>query len=74
MIVRLGTHRLQQHRTTGELADRRGAPCRPFPRRYTNADVGLLAELDVLHGTLSGPATRPRIASLAGRTRAVGRA
>ena len=52
------TRLLQQHRTTGEITDRRGAPRRPFPRRYTNADIGLLAELDVLHGTLSGPATR----------------
>ena len=52
------TRLLQQHRTTGEIADRRGAPRRPFPRRYSNADIGLLAELDVLHGTLSGPATR----------------
>ena len=52
------TRLLQQHRTTGEIADRRGAPRRPFPRRYTNADIGLLAELDVLHGTLSGPTTR----------------
>ena len=31
---------------------------RPFPRRYTKADIGLLAEVDALHGTLSGPATR----------------
>ena len=44
--------------TTGEIADRRDTPRRPFPRRYSNADIGLLAELDVLHGTLSGPATR----------------
>ena len=52
------TRLLQQHRTTGEIADRRDTPRRPFPRRYSNADIGLLAELDVLHGTLSGPATR----------------
>ena len=52
------TRLLQQHRTTGEIADRRDTPRRPFPRRYTNAEIGLLAELDVLHGTLSGPATR----------------
>ena len=52
------TRLLQQHRTTGEIADRRDTPRRPFPRRYTNADIGLLAELDVLHGTLSGPTTR----------------
>ena len=49
---------LTQHRTTGQLADRRGAPSRPFPRRYTSSDIGLLAEVDRLHGTLSGPATR----------------
>ena len=48
------TRLLQQHRTTGEIADRRDTPRRPFPRRYSNADIGLLAELDVLHGTLSG--------------------
>ena len=47
-----------QHRVTGSIADRRGAPRRPFPRRYTSIDIGLLAELDRLHGTLSGPATR----------------
>ena len=52
------TRLLTQHRTTGEVADRRGAPRRPFPRRYTSTDSGLLAEVDTLHGTLSGPATR----------------
>ena len=51
------TRLLHQHRTTGAISDRRG-PRRPFPRRYTKADVGLLAEVDALHGTLSGPATR----------------
>ena len=30
----------------------------PFSRRYTSTDVELLAEVDALHGTLSGPATR----------------
>ena len=49
---------MRQHQTTGAICDRRGAPRRPFPRRYTNADVGLLAEVDALHGTLSGPPTR----------------
>ena len=48
---------LHQHRTTGAIADRR-RPRHPFPRRYTKADIGLLAEVDALHGTLSGPATR----------------
>lgn len=51
------TRLLHQHRTTGAISDRRG-PRRPFPRRYTKADIGLLAEVDALHGTLSGPATR----------------
>ena len=51
------TRLLGQHRTTGAIADRRG-PRRPFPRRYTEADIGLLAEVDALHGVLSGPATR----------------
>ena len=51
------TRLLHQHRTTGAVTDRR-APARPFPRRYTKADIGLLAEVDALHGTLSGPATR----------------
>ncbi len=51
------TRLLHQHRTTGAITDRRG-PRRPFPRRYTKADIGLLAEVDALHGTLSGPTTR----------------
>ena len=38
------TRLLRQHRTTGAIADRRG-PRRPFPRRYTKADIGLLAEV-----------------------------
>jgi len=29
-----------------------------FSRKYTDADKRLLAELDELHGTLSGPATK----------------
>ena len=49
---------MRQYRTTGAIADSRDAPRRPFPRRYTDADIGLLAETDLLHGTLSGPATR----------------
>ena len=35
-----------------------GRPDGRSPRRYTSIDIGLLAELDRLHGTLSGPATR----------------
>ena len=49
---------IRQFRETGRIADRRGPPVRPFARRYTDSDVRLLAEIDALHGTLSGPATR----------------
>lgn len=49
---------IRQFRDTGRIRDRRGPPARPFARRYTPADTRLLAELDTLHGTLSGPATR----------------
>lgn len=49
---------IKQHRITGQLRDRRGPPAQPFTRRFTPQDVALLAEVDALHGTLSGPATR----------------
>jgi transposase InsO family protein len=51
------TRLIAQFQRTGRLRDRRG-PSRPFPCRYTAADVALLAEIDALHGTLSGPTTR----------------
>lgn len=40
------------------IEDHRGSPAHPFPRRYTREDIRLLAEVDQLHDTLSGPATR----------------
>jgi hypothetical protein len=52
------TRLIRQFRHTGRIRDRRGRPAKPFARRYTKADVRLLAEVDTLHGTLSGPATR----------------
>lgn len=52
------TRLIKQFRDTGRIRDRRGPPAAPFARRYTPADIRLLAELDALHGTLSGPATR----------------
>ncbi len=52
------TRLLRQHRTTGTVSDRRGAPRRPFPRRYAVVDVELLAHVDALHGTLSARVTR----------------
>jgi transposase InsO family protein len=42
----------------GKLAKAYRAPKAGFARRYTDADLALLAETDSLHGTLSGPATR----------------
>lgn len=52
------TRLMGQWRRTGRVEDRRRGPARPFATRYTAADVVLLAELDALHGTLSGPATK----------------
>lgn len=42
----------------GQIKDRRRAPAAPFVRRYTPDDIRLLAEVDALHGTLSGSTTR----------------
>ena len=42
----------------GSIKDRRRAPAVPFARRYTREDIRLLAEMDALHGTLSGTTTR----------------
>ncbi len=52
------TRLVGQWRRTGRVEDRRRAPARPFATRYTVADAALLAELDTLHGTLSGPAAK----------------
>lgn len=52
------TRAITQFLAGGVIEDRRKAPVRPFVRRYTVADIRLLAEVDVLHSTLSGPATR----------------
>lgn len=51
--------RLVGRATRGEcLTKRYRAPQQGFERKYTARDVALLAELDALHGTLSGPATK----------------
>jgi len=53
------TRLVRQYRKDGKLAKRQGvAPKRGFTRSYTVADVALLAEVDTLHSTLSGPATK----------------
>ena len=51
------TRLIKQHRETGDLRDRRGA-AKPFARKYTDADVRLLADTDRLHENLSAPAIR----------------
>ena len=40
------------------LAKRYRSPAHGFARKFSPADIALLAETDVLHGTLSGPATK----------------
>jgi len=52
------TRLIGQYRRRGRIRDRRGPPAKPFKRRYGREDVAALAEVDALHGTLSGPATR----------------
>jgi len=53
------TRLMAQHRSTGRIRDRRGAgPSRPFTRRYSAADIRLLAEVDTALGQRCGPATR----------------
>jgi transposase InsO family protein len=52
------TRLIGQWREDGQIRDRRGPPKQPFKRRFSRADVALLAKLDRLHGQLSGPATK----------------
>lgn len=53
------TRLVAQYRATGRIADRRGKPPeKPFRRRYTDADIRLLARVDEQLDNLSGPATR----------------
>jgi len=52
------TRRITQFLDTGRIEDKRGTPAAPFARRYTHDDIRLLAQMDALHGTLSGSTTR----------------
>ena len=52
------TRLVRQYRKDGKLSKQPCAPKQGFTYRYTAADVLLLAEIDVLHSTLSGPATK----------------
>ena len=49
---------IAQYRTTQSLKPHSRASRMSFARRYEPADVALLAEIDSLHDTLSGPATK----------------
>ena len=51
------TRLIRQYRQTGALKSRAGQR-RRFPKKYTAADIVLLAEVDRAHERLSGPATR----------------
>jgi transposase InsO family protein len=52
------TRLVRQFLDTGGMVKRYRAPAHGFARKYTAADVALLAETDALHDGLSGPATR----------------
>ena len=49
---------IKQFTDDGTIKDRRRAPAMPFVKRYTPEDIRLLAEMDTLHGTVSGTTTR----------------
>lgn len=51
------TRLIQQYQARG-IVKRRQRTVNGFQRRYTGADIRRLAEVDALHGTLSGPATK----------------
>lgn len=52
------TRCIKQFTEDGMIQDRRRAPAVPFTRRYTTEDIRLLAEMDALHGTISGTTMR----------------
>ena len=53
---------IRQYLDSGRMLRRDAKPRSGFARVYTEADVRLLAEIDTLHGTLSGPATKKLMA------------
>lgn len=66
------TRLVQRYRKSGKVASRRTPPKKGFSRRFDLTDVALLAEMDALHNTLSGPATKKlmeRAVQLFGDTR-----
>ncbi|MCY4550138.1 MAG: hypothetical protein OXC28_17355 [Defluviicoccus sp.] len=60
------TRLMARHRWTGRIRDRRSAGrARPFARRYTAAEIRLLAEVDAALGQRCGPATFERLDAVA---------
>ena len=51
------TRLIKQYRKTGRI-QRRQCTAKGFTTKYTREDIRLLAQLDELHGTLRGPATK----------------
>jgi len=51
------TRLVEQYRETGKI-ERHYCTANGFARKYTLEDIRLLGQLDELHGTLSGPATK----------------
>lgn len=52
------TRLVLRYRKSGKVVKKRTPPKSGFSRRFDATDVALLAEMDALHGTLSGPATK----------------
>ena len=52
------TRLVLRYRKSGKVVKKRHPPKNGFYRRFDATDVSLLAEMDALHGTLSGPATK----------------
>ena len=52
------TRLVRQYHAEGTLSTRHGPPQHGFRRRFTATDVALLADMDALHDTVSGPATK----------------
>ena len=52
------TRLVRRYLDCATLAKRYRCPAHGFVRKFSPADVALLAHTDVLHGTLSGPATK----------------
>ncbi len=55
------TRLVSQYQKDGKLSRRQNHRKHGFKRRYTAVDTALLAEVDSLHDTLSGPATKKLI-------------